>query len=474
MVGDPAQTIHSFAGARASYLTGFAGRHPGATVIRLVRDYRSTPQVVRAANAVMKEAGAGAQGMGAVTLQAQRPTGPEPTLVESADEAAEAAGVADWIAAVAADGVAYREMAILFRINAQAPVLEQALAERKIPYLVRGGERFYERAEVRQALHALRTQARAADEADASGVEQTRAVLSALGWSPEPPDGAGAVRERWESLAALVSVAEDLAGPDGSRGTAGLVEVVAELERRAEAQQVPSAQGVTVSTLHSAKGLEWDAVALFGCQEGSLPFVLATTPEQVAEERRLLYVGITRARQHLRISWARTRNGGATGRKPSRFLDPLLPESVRKAGAAKPARTRGSQLSSALPVLRPCAGRRGRAQDRPARRLPGDLRRADHDHVEGVAAAAGRGRRTCRRSASSPTPRLVAIAEARPRSAADLIKVQGLGRVKSDEVRRGRCSRSSTRPSRRRRSRGRQRNVGEMAEKYLHSSVGLS
>ena len=216
VVGDPAQTIHSFAGARADFLTGFARRHPNATVVRLVRDYRSTPQVVTAANAVMRAGQEhGRSAIDAVTLQAQRPPGPEPVLREAPDEASEATAIADWLSGLAARGVAYREMAVLFRINAQSPVVEQALAERGIPYLVRGGERFYERPEVRQAMHALRTQARALTELDpdraGDAVAEVQAVLEALGWTTKPPEGAGAVRERWESLAALVSVAEDLA-----------------------------------------------------------------------------------------------------------------------------------------------------------------------------------------------------------------------------------------------------------------------
>ena len=283
-----------------------------------------------------------------VTLQAQQPAGPEVEFVESAEESAEAAGVADWIVQQAASGVEFRDMAVLFRINAQSPAIEQALADRNLPYLVRGGERFYERPEVRQALLSLRTAARDMTAAErGSAVAQMKEVLIALGWTQQPPEGGGAVRERWESLAALLSVAEDLeAGDQRLQRTVPnnpltLEAISAELDRRAEAQHIPAAQGVTVCTLHSAKGLEWDAVALFGIHEGSLPFVLASSAEQIDEEQRLLYVGITRARRLLRISWSRTRNGNGHPRTASHFLQPVLPESLQA-----PVRSRAATRAS--------------------------------------------------------------------------------------------------------------------------------
>ena len=433
VVGDPAQTIHTFAGARASYLTGFANRFPGTTVIRLVRDYRSTPQVVGLANTITAQAAA--NGTGGVQLQAQQPPGPEVELVEASDEAAEAAGIADWLARQAAAGTSYREMAVLFRINAQSPPIEQALADRSIPYLVRGGERFYERPEVRQALLVLRNQARAAASDEPSGVvEQVKAVLGTLGWTEQPPDGAGALRERWESLAALVSVAEDLAAEAGSDASGlDLAAVSAELDRRAEAQHVPTAQGVTVGTLHSAKGLEWDAVALLGVHEGSLPFVLATTPEQVNEERRLLYVGVTRARRLLRVSWSRTRNGGGKARNPSRFLTPVLPSaSVTGAGSGPPVRRRGTVLSA---HCRSC----GRPLSEAAERKMGRHAACPATYDEGTMSRLREWRR--QEAAEQKLPAyciftdatLVALAEGRPRNATELVKIQGLGPAKASK-----------------------------------------
>ena len=447
VVGDPAQTIHSFAGAKAGYLTGFGQRFPDATVIRLVRDYRSTPQVVRCANVIMEapngEGGAMRRGFRSVTLQAQQPGGPEVEFRESPDESSEAASVADWIAQQAAAGIAFRDLAVLFRINAQSPQVEQALADRNIPYLVRGGERFYERPEVRQTLLTLRTNARAMSGSEqGSAVEQMKGVLTALGWSDHPPEGGGALRERWESLAALLSVAEDLQAEadavldsaEGPREPLTLQAVSAELDRRAEAQHVPSAQGVTVSTLHSAKGLEWDAVALLGIHEGSLPFVLATSAEQISEEQRLLYVGVTRARRLLRISWSRTRNGNGQARTPSRFLQPVLPEALK--ASANPQRSRRRTRHSALSLhCRSC----GRSLTEAAERKIGRHGDCPATFDERTMALLREWRR--QEAAEQKLPAycvftdatLIAIAEARPRSMADLIKVQGLGHTKADK-----------------------------------------
>ena len=312
VVGDPAQTIHAFAGARSDFLTGFSQRHPGATRIALVRDYRSTPQVVSLANRVM------AGQPEAMELRAQRPAGPEPVIAGSDSETGEASAVAEWLTARHAAGTPWQEMAVLYRIHAQSPVFEAALADAGVPFRTRGSEGFFERPEVKAALRALAGVAKAAQ--DPGAATALRAAVGGLGWTREPPAGQGSVRERWESWDALVGLADEYATSHPGASAAALV---AELEGRAARQHAPTGQGVTLSTLHAAKGLEWDAVALVGVHEGGLPFVLATTPTQIAEERRLLYVGLTRARGALRVSWSTSRHGGGPRRGASRFLDGL-------------------------------------------------------------------------------------------------------------------------------------------------------
>jgi DNA helicase-2/ATP-dependent DNA helicase PcrA len=313
VVGDPAQTIYSFAGANASYLRDFSKKFPAATSVELVRNYRSTPQIVGAANQML----AGTQSLG-VQLVAQQPAGPEVTYRAHPDEVAEAAAAADKIATLRSAGIAAGEIAILFRINAQSETFEDALTQRKIPYVVRGAARFFDRAEVRQAVTLLRGTARSG-QADGSVGDLVQATLSGMGWTAEPPSTRGETRNRWESLQALVDQAGEFVREHPG---ADLGDLVDDLDRRAAEQHAPLADGVTLATLHAAKGLEWDAVFLCGMQDGTLPITYAETPAAIEEERRLLYVGVTRARKHLSISWALARNPGGRGsRKPSRFLD---------------------------------------------------------------------------------------------------------------------------------------------------------
>ncbi|MFD0582453.1 ATP-dependent DNA helicase UvrD2 [Dactylosporangium darangshiense] len=321
VVGDASQTIYSFTGASASYLVDFKRRHPGATVVRLIRDYRSTPQVVGLANAVISRARGDLSRL-RLELVGQRPAGPEPTVRTFADEPEEAAAVAARCAELIAAGTPAREIAVLFRVNAQSEAYQEALAEAGVPYVLHGTERFFDRVEVREAMIALR--AYRGDHAD-SLVPTVHLALERVGWRPDAPPAGGAQRERWEAVAALVNLAEGM--PE-----AALDAFNAELARRAALQHVPTVEGVTLSSLHSAKGLEWDAVFLVGLAEGTLPVIHARTPDAVEEERRLLYVGVTRARHTLWLSHASARQPGGRPRRPSRFV----PSAVPDASGARP------------------------------------------------------------------------------------------------------------------------------------------
>jgi DNA helicase-2/ATP-dependent DNA helicase PcrA len=428
VVGDANQTIYSFTGATPSYLLDFRRRYPGAVLVRLERDYRSTPQVVALANRLIAGARFGSAAGGAVAarlrLVGQRPDGPEPTFAEYPDEPAEAAAVASSCAALISAGTAAAEIAVLFRVNAQSQEYESALAAAGVPYVLRGAERFFDRAEVRQASVLLRGAARSA-EPDVPLVAAVTDVLSSVGWQPEAAPAGGAARERWQSLAALVQLAEDLVSATPG---AGLPEFAAELEARAAAQHAPTVQGVTLASLHAAKGLEWDAVFCVGLTDGTLPIQHASTEEQIEEERRLLYVGITRAREHLSLSWALARSPGARrARRKSRFLYPLLPEPERP----RPARTasRGGTAACSgcgAPLRKGTERALGRCAD-----CPGEVDLALFERLRAWRSE---------RAAAQKVPAyvvftdatLAAIAQARPRTVAELVRLPGIGQRKLD------------------------------------------
>ncbi|MEU0438257.1 MULTISPECIES: ATP-dependent DNA helicase UvrD2 [unclassified Streptomyces] len=447
VVGDASQTIYSFTGATPDHLLDFRLRHPDATVVKLVRDYRSTPQVVRLANGLLAQA-RGRAADHRLELISQRPAGPEPVFIEYGDEPAEAEGTARRIRELLDAGVPAGEIAVLFRTNAQSETYEQALADAGVPYQLRGAERFFDRPEVRRAGVALRAASRfGGNDAlldDAVDLpSQVRAVLSGEGWTPQPPAGSGAVRERWESLAALVNLAQDFAA---ARPGATLADLVAELDERANAQHAPTVQGVTLASLHSAKGLEWDAVFLVGIAEGMMPITYARTDEQIEEERRLLYVGVTRARERLFLSWALSRSpGGRPSRRPSRFLDGLRPGTTGagRTGAGGSAGIERGRLRAGGTARtgEPRRTRRSPARCRVCGRTLTDggelklLRCEDcpSDMDEGLYERLREWRAEQARRSGQPawcvfTDRtLVAIAEAAPEDERELVRVPGVG-----------------------------------------------
>ncbi|HWM34945.1 MAG TPA: ATP-dependent helicase [Pseudolysinimonas sp.] len=313
VVGDASQTIYSFAGATSEYLLGFAQRYPDATVIRLETNYRSAEPVLRLANRLMRGR-AGALDL----VSAGDSEGPEIAEAVAYDsDLDEAEGVAAAVAAEVAAGTRLEDIAVLYRVNSQAPQFEAAFAAQGLGTRLIGATRFFELDVVKRAMLELRSVARTTPVTGAPPLFQSVSdVLRDIGWTLQAPEGGGAVRERWEALNALVELADQAPAGTTLRAFAD------ELFDRQAAEHEPTISAVVLSTLHSAKGLEWQSVHLAGLSEGLLPIAYAQGLEAIDEERRLLYVGITRARRTLSLSWSR-RGLRGQDRAPSRFLAEL-------------------------------------------------------------------------------------------------------------------------------------------------------
>ena len=323
VVGDASQTIYSFTGADAHFLLDFERTHEDARVVRLERNYRSTAAVLAVANDLMRGRA------GALELVAAHgEETPSPVVRAYDDDEDEAEGVAAQVRAAIAGGTDPDSIAILYRSHAQSAVVLNALAAVGVAATVLGGRKFFDLPEVRQALMALR--AASVAPVETGFLATVRDVLRSIGLTDEPPQAGGALRDGWEARAALLRLAEE--APPGT----DLRSFTDDLQARARDQHEPATRTVTLSTLHAAKGLEWDHVFLIGVSEGLLPISYATSFEAVDEERRLAYVGVTRAARILSVSWARGR--GRADREPSRFLREIGSGSLRSAdGLPRPA-----------------------------------------------------------------------------------------------------------------------------------------
>ncbi len=314
VVGDPRQTIYTFAGADPSFLEGFPAKHPDAALVQLVRNYRCAPAVVTLANSLPGESGA-------APLVAMREGGSAVQTMVCEDDGAEAHAIAERARRLHEDyDISWRDMAVLFRTNAQSEPFERAFADMGIPVVVRGGQRFFDRPEIKRAMVLLRGTAARAEDGAGSGdwLAQVREVADSLGLSTVRPEGRGAEVERWDALTTFVRLGEEFARDNEGTDLRGFVN---ELEGQRTHQHTPASDGVTLASMHAAKGLEWDAVFIAGLSEGLMPIAAASTPTEVAEERRLLYVAITRARDHLCLSYSRAREAGRRDvRRATRFL----------------------------------------------------------------------------------------------------------------------------------------------------------
>jgi DNA helicase-2/ATP-dependent DNA helicase PcrA len=295
VVGDPAQTIYSFAGATPVFLNSFTNRFPDAQVIRLTTGYRSTPEIIYTANSILRKGAMGNE------LVAVNDHGSKPTITAYNDESTEIAGIIRDITALISEGVAPQEIAVLARTNNQLSGLEKAMNSANLPNQVRNTERFFERKEVRDFLRLVRN----ASVIPTQGVEW----LDELRTLAQPFLTGGSI----DGIAALLHLAREL-DADSSFTPKNLRTYLREVEDLVSQNNPPTMPVTTLATLHAAKGLEWERVFLMGASEGILPLENnSTTGDQASidEERRLFYVGITRAKADLRLSYRG---------KPSRFL----------------------------------------------------------------------------------------------------------------------------------------------------------
>jgi len=310
VVGDANQTIYSFAGASAEYLLRFAREYPGAEVHTLDRSYRSTTSVIDVANRIVK----GQRGAVILKPGAALPDRGAPLELRAhATEREEALAIAQAVKSDLASGIPSNEIAVLVRLNAQVPLIEAALRSAAVAVTVRGDARYWEQPHVREAVVHLVAARRTVDPKQPT-IDAVRGVLAGLGWAPGEPaeDLPAAAKERWAALDTIYRMAD----VDYAYGR-----FIDELLERQSRGDDPVEGDVTVATIHSSKGLEWDSVHIAGLSEGLLPVSYATTPAEIEEERRLLYVAVTRARRRLRMSWARRGSASGPERERSRFLD---------------------------------------------------------------------------------------------------------------------------------------------------------
>jgi DNA helicase-2/ATP-dependent DNA helicase PcrA len=306
VVGDPNQTIYSFSGANASFLENFDSRYSGANVVELTKNYRSTPEIISLANRVR-----GNQKF--VPLEAVRPRGTEPQVLEFQDREKECDFVANKIKDLLSSGMKASQIAVLYRINAQSEHIENALSRAGVEYQVRGGQRYFSRPEIMSAVRMVR--AEAANPSSSSLYETVSAIARSLGWQSITPNVSGRALEEWEALNSLVQIADEL-------GEEATIKTFAnELEERQRSQHEPTRESITLSTIHAAKGLEYKAVFIIGAVEGYLPIGYAKTELQISEEQRLFYVGVTRAKDQLFITWANKDGLEDRVRARSRYLD---------------------------------------------------------------------------------------------------------------------------------------------------------
>ena len=305
-VGDPDQSIYGFAGSDPRWLTTFASRFPGGRVVRLGANYRSTPEIMAAASAVLPASFMGDRAPVVTT----RPSGPSPTITDYESDEEEAKGVARMLRDQHAKARPWSSMAVLYRTNAQSVVFEEALRKADIPMRLRGASGFLDRPEVKAALGNLSSSAK---QAPGRAFTEHLTDLSA--------DAAEAGDEQREHVEALLRLGREYLAADGGSGTLDGFRAFLTASLRADRAPV-GGDAVELLTFHRAKGLEFETVFVVGLERGLVPISFADSAGELSEERRLLYVAMSRAEENLHLSWARQRSIGM--RVANRTASPYL------------------------------------------------------------------------------------------------------------------------------------------------------
>jgi DNA helicase-2/ATP-dependent DNA helicase PcrA len=422
VVGDPNQAIYAWNGADPALLDRLADHWPAAAVIRLDANHRCSPQVVAAAAAVLGPRGS--------ALHSTRPDGPAAAVRAYACDRAEAEGVAAELRRAHAQGFGWSQLAVLMRTNAQGALFQEALTAARVPVRLAAGHALVDHPAVSTFLDGLRRSptrpfamvvADIGELAGRAGADATAVTGPGDPTSPDAVEVEGDTRRA--ALAALWALARSYRRLDDGATTDGFLAWLSATDDRA-ALPDPNVDAVTICTFHRAKGLEWAAVWVAGLERGLVPIGHATTPDHVAEERRLLYVALTRAEQELHCSWARTRHlgGRPAPREPSPWVDAI---SVTGSGGTQPLAD-PQAWRSRLAAVR---GRLGQRRPSPS----GDPLRPAPDPAVLDRLVAWRAR-TARAATVPPfvllhDATLVALACARPLTMQDLLAVPGIGGV---------------------------------------------